>query len=147
MPIDGSLFDQTTGGITVILPESASNAALVIQGVRPEALVTVTPEPTQVGVPQVDVEFLKVTSAENAKTFDMLIRLSNRGSQPLTLTDKDIVVLPPGGMRISPFDSTPALPQEIPAGGSLEIQVTFPRARAPSVVLEIFGSTLEYYLP
>ena len=103
-----------------------------------------TPEPTLVNPSQLDMLFLKSSMSADGATVTLDIKLTNKGVNPITLTDDDLSVTPEGGTTAPPAAVTPALPQEIAPGASVTISVTFPNPNTPSVVLKILDLTISY---
>ena len=104
----------------------------------------VSPEPTLVNPSQLDLLFLKSSVSAEQSTVTLDIRLTNKGVNPITLTNDDLSVTPEGGTASPPSDVTPALPQNIAPGASVTLSVTFPYPNAPLVVLNILDLTVNY---
>ena len=104
----------------------------------------VTPEPTLVNPSQLDMLFLKSTVSADQATVTLDIRLTNKGVNPITLTNDDLSVTPEGGTAAPPTAVTPVLPQVIAPGANVIIAITFPHPNTPSVVLRILDLTANY---
>ena len=108
--------------------------------------ISITQEPTLVNPSQLDMLFVKSSVSADQTSITLDIKLTNKGVNPITLTDNDISIVPENGTASPPTAVTPTLPQEIPPGASVIISVTFPYFNTPSVVLKILDLTLNYSL-
>ena len=106
----------------------------------------VSPEPTLVNPSQLDMLFLKSSVSPDQATITVEIRLTNKGANPITLTNDDLSVTPENGTSSPPSAVIPALPQQIAPGASLTISISFPKPTAPSVILKILDLTATYSL-
>jgi hypothetical protein len=141
-PADLSIFDQSTGGITVYVQSGAAN--IVVRGQRPVVRPgeTALPEPTSEF--QIDVAFSEQPAADD-QTVRIGLTITNRGNQAITLNNNDISLTVENNPEVFPSAVEPALPQEITPGNSVQIIVTFPKPAANIAVLRIFDTTLDYY--
>jgi hypothetical protein len=120
----------------------ADPSMLVIRGERPVQQVAETTVPAS-GI-QFDLTLLN-PSAPDDKTVKIGFALNNTGSQPITLTDKDISLTTANGSEIFPATVEPSLPHEIQPGNSLSIYATFPKPAESSAVLRVLDVTLDYH--
>ncbi len=141
-PNDPSIFEQSSGGITVYVQTGATN--LVIHGAHPiiEPAQTAAAEPTSQF--QIEVAFADQTPSD-PQTVKIALTITNRGNQPITLNSTDISLTAENNQEAFPLVVEPALPQQIDPGNSLQIVVTFPKPPANSALLRILNLTLDYY--
>lgn len=143
-PNDLSLFDQTSGGITVFVQDRA--AGLVIRGGRPILQAEETPIPLPEDAIQVDLQILEFSQPDD-QTINFRILITNQGARTITLTMDDVAMFVENVPEVPPRSVEPALPQELQPGDLLPLSLTFPKPQAPSAVLRIFDVTFEYYFP
>jgi len=139
---DTSIFDQTTGGITIYVQDEAST--LVIRGERPIVPPAETSTPLPADAILVDLQILEFTEP-NDQTIQFRIMLTNQSARAITLTEDDIALITANGSEVSPQSIEPVLPQELSPGDILPLTLTFPKPEGNSAVLRIFDVTFEYY--
>lgn len=139
---DLSIFDQSSGGITVYVQDSSS--ILLIRGERPVTQSAETPVPLPENAIQIDLSILEFTQPDE-QTLSFRIMLTNQGAQTITLTDKDIALIAADGSETPPQTMTPTLPQELRPGDIIPLNLTFPKPQGNSAVLRIFDVTFEEY--
>ena len=139
---DLTLFDQSTGGITVFMLTNSSG--LVIRGERPSVQSLDTPEPSTDTV-QLDISILDMTESEDHLSVTFRLLITNQGAQAVTLTSNDISLTVENHPEVFPTLVTPTLPQEFRPGDIIPVSATFPKPQAPIAVLRIFDITFEYY--
>ncbi len=141
-PNDLKVFDQSQGGITVYVKTGASN--IVIHGVHPAIQSNETAQPEPTSQFQIDVVFAD-QPAPDPQTVKIGLTITNHGAQPLTLNNSDLSLTVENSPSVAPTAVEPALPQQIDPGQSIQVSVTFPKPPAPSAVLRIFDTTVDYY--
>jgi hypothetical protein len=140
---DLKLFDQSTGGLTIYV--QTNDSALVIHGERPLAQPAETAAATSENTTQLNIQFSDLTPPDD-KSVKIGLEITNEGSQTITLTNQDISLTSDNNAEVFPLITEPALPQDIPPGGTLSMAVTFPKPAANSAVLRIINLTFDYYL-
>jgi hypothetical protein len=141
-PNDLTIFDQSTGGITVYVRNDASS--FVVRGERPVIQSVETPLPTEMNATRLDIQFSDLTPPDTASV-KIGLKIINQGTQAVTLTNNDISLTAENSAEVFPLAIEPALPQEVPPGGNLSIAVTFPKPRASSAMLRILDTTFDYF--
>lgn len=141
-PNDASILDQSIGGITVYVRTDSS--ALVIRGEHPVLQSAETPAPTDVNAIQLDIQFSDLTPPDS-DSVKIGLNITNKGTQPVTITNNDLSLTVEGGAEVFPTAVEPALPQEIQPNATITLAVTFPKPQANSAVLRILNSTVDYY--
>ncbi len=141
-PNDLTIFDQSTGGITIYVQTGNSN--VVIRGARP----VMQPVETAVSIPtsefQIDVAFSD-QPAPDAQTVKIGLTITNKGTQAITLNNNDISLTAENSPEVFPSLVEPALPQQIDPGASVQIVVTFPKPQTNTAVLKVLDTTVDYY--
>lgn len=141
---DASLFDQSAGGVTILVGVDPSSPGLVIRGERPIVESAETPVPTSENAVQIDLEISEFSQPDE-QTVQFRIIITNQGKQAITLTKDDISLRVEGSPEVPPQTVEPVLPQELQPGDKLPLTLTFPKPGANSAVLRIFDVTFEYY--
>jgi hypothetical protein len=140
-----ALLAQAGPGMAVIVQPDGTTPGYVINGQRPELVNPATPEPTVANAIMVDITFEGTGLSADQKTLQTSLTITNRGSQPITMTMDDLSLTADGEAPLSPLSVQPALPQEIQPGGSLSLTITFPNPGGNTAVLKVLDTTVDLY--
>lgn len=113
--------------------------ATVAQEIHPVRMPS--PAPDEV---QAEIGLLEARMDDAEQLIRLRVSVYNFGSQALTLTENDVSLLGADGAVISLNNSRPALPQTIPPGQTLEVELDFLMPTQGTDVLRIF--TIEFDL-
>jgi hypothetical protein len=165
-PIYASLFDQSRAGITVLIPDPSGGAALLLDGMTPEALgaaspvptgtpgggTLISPEPTQGNVlqtelplatpvpnsVQAEISLDEVTSSPDQTTITVSISINNVGQVAVTLTAADVSLTPENGSPLLPDSIEPSPPIKISPGTTQTVILVFPRPSTVEATFKVF---------
>ncbi len=140
-----SLLAQAAPGMAVIVQPVGTTPGYVIHGQRPELVNPPTPEPTLENAIMVDITFEGTGLSADQQTLQTSLTLTNRGTNPISMTTNDLSLTAEGQAPLSPLSVEPALPQEIPPGGSLSLTITFPNPGGNTAVLRVLDTTVDLY--
>lgn len=134
--LDGSLLDGTTGGVTVIVKDPASDNAQVLSSEYSgeEFLFLAPPAPDEL---LAEIGLLDVTSSADGKTIQVRVSIYNAGQTAFTLTKDDVALLVEGQAPAAPLLSEPALPRNLVPGQGEEIMFTFVKPVTPAAVIRV----------
>ena len=140
-PADSSVFDQSTGGLTVFIP----GESLIIKGARPQVQAPETPSPTEANAVQAEISFLGNTTSPDGKSVQITVAITNTGSTTISLTTNDISLTAENAAPLAPSSVEPSLPQTIQPGTGATFAITFPYSGVKTAVLKILTFSLDYY--
>ncbi len=140
-----ALLDQAVPGITVFMPGATAGEGYVMRGVRPQALVTIIPEPTDDGTTRAAVDFLKTDVSQDSKTLNVTIAVTNLGSQAFAIKDGDISLADANGNLVELASINPALPQTIQPNANLQLALVFANPPEHSGLFKLLDFSVDLY--
>ena len=141
---DSTLFDQSSGGLSVFVQASLSSGGLIIRAGRPEAAIIDTPVPDENEI-QAEMSFLDTTTSPDGVTVTIGVSILNTGKQAISLSESNISLTPENAAPLALVSVEPALPLEIKPGVSETFHMTFPRPATSTAVLKILSFSVDYY--
>jgi len=145
VPDDKVFQDRTVLGIIIYVPATPQSAGRTVEGVISSETVTTPPTsvPSSSAV-TAEISFLEISTSQDRKTIQVVISIMNNGSEPITISEGDILLTPVGATPLALSRSDPSLPQEILTAESRTFSLVFPRPGTATATLKIF--TLEFDL-
>jgi hypothetical protein len=140
-----ALLAQAGPGLAVIVQPEGTLPGYMINGQRPELVNPPTPEPTAPNAIMVDITFEGTGLSADQKTLQTNLTITNRGSNPITMTTDDLSLTAEGQAPLRPLSVEPTLPQEVQPGASLSLTITFSNPGGNTAVLKILDITLDLY--
>ncbi len=144
-PANSALFDQSAGGITVLVQGSPTAVSLVVKGARPQVQAPETPSPTEANAVQADISFLGNTTSPDGKSVQITVTMTNTGTTPITLTTNDISLTAENAAPLAPLSIEPSLPQTIQPGAGATLAITFPHPGVKTAVFKILDFSVDLY--
>jgi hypothetical protein len=129
--------------ISIFLQPGAAGEGLAVRGeLIEEQIVSIsTPIPGSVEV-QAEISLLEIVTSPDGATIQVEVSIFNYGGSAFSLSANDISLAAQDGATLNLILSAPALPWEVPPGGTETVFLTFPRPGSPIATLRIF--TAEY---
>jgi hypothetical protein len=140
-----ALLAQTSPGIVILVRPPRDAPEYVIYGERPVLINPATPEPTEENAIMVDITFGETVISTDEATLQTSFTITNRGANPLSVTNNDFSLTAEGEQPLSPLSVEPALPQEIAPEASLSLTITFANPGGHTAVLQVLDITLDLY--
>jgi hypothetical protein len=140
-----ALLAQGSPGIKILVQPQRNAPEYVIYGERPALINPATLEPTQENVIIVDITFGETVISADQATLQTSLTITNRGANPLTITNDDLSLTAEGEQPLSLLSVEPALPQEIQPKVSLSLTITFANPGGHTAVLQVLDITLDLY--
>ena len=148
-PVNSTLFDQSSGGITVFIPGESSTASLVVKGARPQVQAPETPAPsgapTEANAVQAEISFLGNATSADGKSVQITVMITNTGSTAISLTTNDLSLTAENASPLAPLSVEPSLPQTIQPGTGATFSITFPHPGVKTAVLKILTFSVDQY--
>jgi hypothetical protein len=142
---DAKLFDQSTGGITVLIQPASSAEGIVITGGRPQAQATEPASPTEENAIQAELSFLETKTSPDGKTLTLSVAVKNAGDKSFTLSTNDISLTVGDAAPAPPLGVDPALPQEVKPGASETFHITFAKPAGNTAVFKLLTFSADIY--
>jgi hypothetical protein len=139
------LLAQGSPGIKILVLPQRNAPEYVIYGERPALINPGTPEPTQENAVMVEITFGETVISTDQATLQTSFTISNRGANPLSITNDDLSLTSEGEQPLSPLSVEPALPQDIQPEASLSLTITFANPGGHTAVLQVLDITLDLY--
>jgi hypothetical protein len=140
-----ALLAQNSPGIVIIVQPQRNAPEYVIYGERPVLLNPGTPEPTQENAVMVEITFGETVISTDQATLQTSFTITNRGANPLSVTNNDLSLTAEGEQPLSPLSVEPTLSQEIAPEASLSLTITFVNPGGHTAVLQVLDITLDLY--
>jgi len=138
-----ALLDQTSTGITILLPEAGGTNGFVLHGELKEETINTFNTPDASAL-QAEISLLETTSSPDGTTITVGISIYNYGQVAGTLGGNDVTLTPETGSALTLLSSDPALPIQLEAGTTMTIYFTFLRPATSTASLRILS--IEYSL-
>lgn len=137
------LLDQSSSGITIIMPDASGLSGFVVQGELQQETITSFNTP-DASVLQAEISLLETTTSADGTTITVGISIYNYGQVAGTLTSGDVSLTDENGSVASLLKAEPTLPIQIAPGLTQTIYFTFQRPKTNTATLKILSA--EYIL-
>ncbi len=142
LPPPAELISQSQPGMSIIVPGSDG---WLIDGQRPEALITPAPETPNPNAIQSKISFLDQSVSADRKTLTLKIAVKNTGPNVIHLVNGGITLTQGQGAPAAPQSVDPALPLDIQPGATQTITLTFAKPVGNVATFKLLDFSVDLY--